>query len=166
MNTVYCIVGPSGVGKTTAVEWASKALNIGVVRSYTTRPMRPGEVDGIDHIFVNCEDMPERSEMAAYTYFGGNHYWATMKQCTENDVFYVIDEKGLFELQEKIGNKARVVTIYITGERETETERANRDQERIVIPREKYDVVIENNGSLESFLYQFTKEVEKLKSPL
>lgn len=160
MNTVFSIVGPSGVGKTTAVEWASRALGIGVVRSYTTRPMRPGEVDGVDHIFVSFDDVPSHDLMAAYTFFGGNHYWATLQQCTSSDVFYVIDEKGLVELIEKIGNKARVVKIYIEGSRDTDADRANRDKERITIPRDQYDAIVVNDNTLEAFLYKFTKTVE------
>lgn len=163
MNHVFSIVGPSGVGKTTAVEWASKALGIDVVRSYTTRPMRPGEVDGVDHIFVGVDDVPSHDTMAAYTFFGGNHYWATLAQCTTKDVFYVIDEKGLVELIEKIGNKAHVLKIYIEGNRDTDAERANRDKERICIPRDEYDAIVVNDGSLESFLYNFTKTIESLR---
>lgn len=162
MSKIFSIVGPSGVGKTTAVEWASRALGIGVVRSYTTRPMRPGEVDGIDHIFVGVDAMPPSVEMAAYTYFGGNHYWATRRQVTERDVFYVIDEKGLVELIERVGNEAEVVKIYIEGNRETDVQRAGRDKERISIPRDQYEAIVVNDGTLEAFLYQFTKTIEQL----
>lgn len=161
MSHIFSIVGPSGVGKTTAVEWSSRALGIGVVRSYTTRPMRPGEVDGIDHIFVSVDQMPPHEEMAAYTFFGGNHYWATLEQVTREDVFYVIDEKGLVELIEKVGNKADVIKIYIEGSRDTDAERANRDKERISIPREEYDSIVKNDSTLESFLFRFAKAVER-----
>jgi len=163
MNKIFCIVGPSGVGKTTAVEWCSRALGIGIVRSYTTRPMRPGEVDGIDHIFVGAEQVPSHDEMAAYTFFGGNHYWATFAQCTSADVFYVIDEKGLVELIEKIGQRAEVKKIYIEGARETDADRANRDKERITIPREQYDAIVVNDGTLERFLYRFTQAIDQLR---
>lgn len=162
MSTIFAIVGASGVGKTTAVEYASRALGVGVVRSYTTRPMREGEVDGIDHIFVTADQMPPREEMAAYTLFGGNHYWATMKQCTEQDVFYVIDEKGLFELVEKIGNRAQIVKVYIAGKRETDAARADRDKERAVIAPEDYDAIVVNDGSLEDFLEKFVAVIKRL----
>lgn len=163
MSKIFCVVGPSGVGKTTAVEWASRALGIDVVRSYTTRPMREGEVDGIDHIFVGEDQVPPHEEMAAYTFFGGNHYWATRQQVCTADVFYVIDEKGLIELIEKVGKDATIVKIYIEGSRETEAARAGRDKERITIERNQYDAVVVNDGTLETFLYRFTLAVDQLR---
>ena len=46
---VVSIVGASGAGKTSLVKALTTSLpNLVVSISYTTRPMRPGEKDGID----------------------------------------------------------------------------------------------------------------------
>ena len=73
---IIAVVGPSGSGKTTAVEFASKALGIPVLVSYTTRPMREGEVNFKDHVFVTEKEIPSQSKMLAFTRFGGYQYWS------------------------------------------------------------------------------------------
>ncbi|OIQ90189.1 guanylate kinase [mine drainage metagenome] len=50
---LYIVTAPSGAGKTSlvcALLAADSAVRLSV--SYTTRPMRPGEVDGVDYHFV------------------------------------------------------------------------------------------------------------------
>ena len=45
---------PSGTGKTTLVErLVERAPNLSLSRSYTSRPARPGETDGVDYNFVS-----------------------------------------------------------------------------------------------------------------
>ena len=73
-STILAIVGPSGSGKTTLAEHLKDKLNIPVIVSYTTRPIRDGEIDGKDHHFVSEQDMPPHEKMLAYTKFGGYHY--------------------------------------------------------------------------------------------
>lgn len=46
------IIGPSGAGKDTVANMLSAILGYDVICSYTTRPMREGEVDGKEHHFV------------------------------------------------------------------------------------------------------------------
>ena len=62
---IICIVGPSGSGKTTMARFLEKALDIPMLVSYTTRPKRPNEIDGVDHRFVTEDQMPSRDKMLA-----------------------------------------------------------------------------------------------------
>ena len=51
---LYVISGPSGVGKSTLIKNALKSLNgFDFSVSYTTRPKRDGETEGIDYFFVD-----------------------------------------------------------------------------------------------------------------
>lgn len=162
-KTIFCIVGPSGSGKTTAVEFASKALGIPVLRSYTTRPMREGEVNGIDHIFVSEKDVPKRSEMLAYTIFGNYQYWTSVRQIdnAQSHVLYVIDEVGLEEMEYRFGNVYEMVAIYIKPSQslisQVDLERSMRDKERLRLPESRYDHIIHNDSTLEKFLFNFTQ---------
>ena len=90
------IIGPSGAGKDTVANMLSAILGYEVLCSYTTRPMREGEVDGKEHHFVN-ECNVSKSEMLAYTRYGNYEYWTKKKQVA-GAAIYVIDEKGLMEL--------------------------------------------------------------------
>ncbi|MDU1583338.1 MAG: guanylate kinase, partial [Peptoniphilus harei] len=51
---IYLILGHSGSGKSTLRdELAKKGLN--KIITYTTRPPRPKEVDGLDYNFINIK---------------------------------------------------------------------------------------------------------------
>ena len=56
MGKLIVISGPSGVGKGTVVKaMMAKKDNLFFSVSATTRPPRPGEVDGKDYYFVDRE---------------------------------------------------------------------------------------------------------------
>ncbi len=98
------VSSPSGAGKTTLTrrlltEFAPR-LEFSV--SYTTRPMRPGEVDGRDYHFVTpdaFEQMVERHEFAEHAYVFDNRY-GTAKAPVEaalaagRDVIFDVDWQG------------------------------------------------------------------------
>lgn len=157
---IFCVVGNSYCGKTTATEHVSKALAIPIVRSYTTRPMREGEEQGKEHIFVSEHDMPSQETMIAYTWFGGNHYWATKEQVSK-DCLYVIDEDGLRMLVGKFGEEYTIVPILIKRDVHANDARSARDMYRECLPEEAFISVVENNGSLNDFLYDFTQVIKK-----
>ena len=155
---IICIVGPSGSGKTTLANIASKELHIPTLCSYTTRPKRENEINGIDHFFVSKEEMPTKDKMLAYTKFGDYEYWASIEQIPiDKPIIYVIDEKGLLMLIEEWGNKYEIVSMLIKRDKKLliETvgeERVKRDHSRVKIDEDSYDAVISNNGSLTEFL--------------
>ena len=64
MKTIVAIVGASGSGKTQLTLYAKK-LGYPVICSYTTRPMREGETNGVEHIFVTADKMPKKDKMLA-----------------------------------------------------------------------------------------------------
>ena len=47
---IVALVGPSGCGKTTLGKYL-KDMGFNWISSYTTRPMREGETDGVEHKF-------------------------------------------------------------------------------------------------------------------
>lgn len=94
--------------------------------------------------------------MCAYTQFGGYEYWTEWNQFqTLFPSIYVIDEKGLVDLQSKQSSPFpfRLITIKIKRNNleGIDEKRKERDNERIHIPDEVYDYVINNNGSMEEF---------------
>ena len=93
MNKVIAlIVAPSGAGKTAVCNRLSEKYGLQQVWSYTTRPPR---YDGeIGHTFITESEMPDKEEMCAYTFYNGNHYFATHQQVDEADL-YVIDPAGV-----------------------------------------------------------------------
>ena len=70
--------GPSGVGKSTVVKKLMEQLdNLCFSVSATTRPMRPGEIDGVNYFFVSkdrFQEMIRQEELLEYTNYVGNFY--------------------------------------------------------------------------------------------
>lgn len=152
MPVIIAIVGPSGSGK----DVLSRFLNecgVSAIRSYTTRPMRPGE-DKSAHYFVSEEDKPKECDMMAYTKFGGYEYWTTKSQLV-GVKSYAIDENGLRYLRNRLNGMATIKSVYI--ERDIELRKASgvdenrykRDEERNTIPIEEYDFHYINDKSLD-----------------
>lgn len=76
--------GPSGVGKGTirARLFADPKLNLVYSVSMTTRPIRPGEKEGIDYYFVSKNrflDAIENGELLEHAVFVGNYYGTPKK---------------------------------------------------------------------------------------
>tara|TARA_Y100001949_G_scaffold176297_1_gene188864 strand:+ start:3101 stop:3721 length:621 start_codon:yes stop_codon:yes gene_type:complete len=62
-GTLYIVSAPSGAGKTSLVKTLLDAQpQVRVSVSHTTRPMRPGEVDGVNYHFVSREEFLQRLE--------------------------------------------------------------------------------------------------------
>ena len=72
------ISGPSGVGKSTVVKQVMERLhNLHFSVSATTRPIRPGEIDGKNYYFVDRDQfqtMIDRHELLEYAEYVGNYY--------------------------------------------------------------------------------------------
>lgn len=102
-GNLIIISSPSGGGKGTLIAEILRTVpNIGYSVSLTTRPQRPGEVDGKDYNFVS------RDEFEAFRSEGGflewaevhDNYYGTSRALTENlisegkDVILEIDVQG------------------------------------------------------------------------
>ena len=77
-GNLFVISGASGVGKTSVLKLVLQQrgdLQFSV--SATSRPPRPGEVDGVNYYFVsreNFQDMIDRDEFVEYDYHMENYY--------------------------------------------------------------------------------------------
>ena len=143
------ITGPRGAGKDTVARMLSEMGGYKVLCSYTTRPKRKGEIDGVEHYFVEKCNVPH-DKMLAYTQYG-YEYWVTIDQVTDKAI-YVIDEDGLRALCENFPNiepfKICVSAIEeLRLRRGVTPERISRDKQRNLLPLAFYDAVIFNNGS-------------------
>jgi len=100
---LFIVSAPSGAGKTTLVERLVEHLpHLKMSRSYTSRPARQGETDGVDYNFVTrerFEAMAAAGEFLEWADVFGNLY-GTRAADAENtlaagdDVVLVIDVQG------------------------------------------------------------------------
>ena len=100
---LFIVSAPSGTGKTTLVERLVQAVpNLRMSRSYTSRPMRPGEQDGVDYNFISRDRFEamirEDAFLESADVFG--NYYGTATADTERvlasgqDIVLVIDVQG------------------------------------------------------------------------
>ena len=166
------ISSPSGAGKTTI----SRALlerdgNIKMSVSATTRPMRPGEVDGRDYRFIDKTEfnlMINRSELLEHAKVFEHYYGSPKEQIQEaleggNDVLFDIDWQGTQQLAENA--REDLVSVFILPPSTQELERRlierRQDSQEVVSSRmrqassemshyREYDYVLINRNVEES----------------
>lgn len=106
MDHIYCLVGPSGAGKTTVAR-ALHGEGYNVIQSYTTRPKRTENEWG--HTFG---EKYSGEKVIAYNNFNGYEYWSTEKQYLgKGKTIYVIDPPGDKALRESVS--CPVTTIFM-----------------------------------------------------
>ena len=108
MGILFIITGPSGAGKTSILKRVMKEVeNLEFSVSYTTRPRRPGEVDGRDYFFVDEErfkKMVEEGEFLEWAIVHGYYYGTSKKFVDERleknvDLLLDIDVQGALNVK-------------------------------------------------------------------
>lgn len=111
---------PSGAGKTTlARRLLASDDNIVMSVSVTTRPPRPGEVDGKDYHFITrerFEEMRERDELLESAKVFDNYYGTPRRQVEQAlaqglDILFDIDWQGTQQLMDKMEDD--LVRIFV-----------------------------------------------------
>lgn len=111
---------PSGAGKTTLSRMLLDATtDIQMSISVTTRPMRPGEVDGEDYCFADpnvFEVMRKNDELLEWAEVFGNLYGTPKGPVDEAlasglDILFDIDWQGTQQLRQSMGED--LVSIFI-----------------------------------------------------
>ena len=112
-NTGKLIVisAPSGTGKTTVVKrLLEKIPNIIASVSFTTRPMRENEREGVDYFFVDkrkFETMVGDNQFIEHATVFGNYYGTQKESLSSNlkkgkNVILEIDWQGALQVKEKL----------------------------------------------------------------
>lgn len=126
---LFVVSAPSGTGKTTlAARLVRTASGLVKSRSYTSRPPRPGETDGVDYHFVDDARFGAMVDAGGFlewaTVFG--HRYGTGAEETERhrragtDVVLVIDVQGAQQVRARC---ADAVTIFVLPPSPRELER-------------------------------------------
>lgn len=84
---LFVVSAPAGCGKDTILEQAlSRNINLHYSVSATTRPMRPGETDGVSYHFRTREEFEQmiaQNELLEHTEYCGNYYGTPRKTVEE-----------------------------------------------------------------------------------
>ena len=106
---LFIVSAPSGAGKTTLVErLVEQTQGLVMSRSYTSRPARPGERDGVDYNFITRDEFREMIDTGAFLEWAevfGNLYGtaaadAERLRAAGKDVVLVIDVQGARQIRQ------------------------------------------------------------------
>ena len=119
------ISGPSGAGKGTALEHAIRTLPLRRIPTYTTRPMRSGERNGIDYEYVDEKkffQLHEADIIFEYTRTYSRSYYGSPSVLLHDDIqdplIVELDPNGFARV--RAASARRVVGIFVTTSSESE----------------------------------------------
>lgn len=183
---MFVLSSPSGAGKTTLSRLLMERMSgLKMSVSATTRPMRPGEVNGKDYLFVDkprFEAMVKGDELLEWATVFDNSY-GTPRAPVEaalssgQDVLFDIDWQGTQQLREKA--RADVVSVFIlppsAGDLEKRLHSRAQDSDEVIRKRmsrashemshwAEYDYIVINHDVDEAFAeVQSILKAERLK---
>ena len=174
---LFIVSAPSGAGKTTLVErLVEQVPNLRMSRSYTSRPARDGEVDGVDYNFVTrerFEAMLAAGQFLEWANVFGNLY-GTSAADTErllaagHDLVLVIDVQGARQVRRRDIDATAIFVMppsFATLEQRLRGRSKDSEdaiQKRLAIARQEvaafteYDFIVIND--------ELTKAVDRLRS--
>ncbi|MCC8049689.1 MAG: guanylate kinase [Clostridiales bacterium] len=115
MGKVIAIAGPTCSGKTTLAKFLAK-YGFEQIVTYTTRPMRRGERDGVDYHFISETEFLKKQSEAFFAEstsydatFGKCYYGSALKDFTDdgNKKVIVLNPRGITALDDFI------FTVYL-----------------------------------------------------
>jgi guanylate kinase len=120
-GAVLVLSGPSGAGKSSLIRKIIDDIGECYFSiSTTTRPMREGEVEGVDYHFVDKEEFEreiEEDQFLEYALVHGNYYGTSMRPVKEalgegKLVIFDIDVQGNAAVQNRLGDIT--TSVFIT----------------------------------------------------
>jgi guanylate kinase len=170
-GTLFVVSAPSGAGKTTLCrEMRLRLHDLAYSVSVTTRPPRPGEIDGTDFRFVTrsqFEDMVKQGQMAEWATVHTNLYGtpaAPLETALREgrDVLLDIDTQGAAQLRARYPDAVLIFVVAPSlGELEQRLRERRSDSEKEITRRlqrareevmlwKRYDYLIVNRDVKEA----------------
>ena len=153
-HPVFVITGPSGAGKGTLIKALAERLPVlEVAVSATTRPRRPGEVDGVEYQFLAEEEFVARiaaGEFLEHVEYVSRKRYGTLRSEIERisghgrACVLELELEGALRVQEDVPG---AVSIFIAADveelerrlRERATESTGEIGDRILLAREQLE---------------------------
>lgn len=187
MKKIIVLLGASATGKDTVAKHISEKYNIPMAISYTTRPMRSNETQGVEYYFISDDEMHEKfkngeviehtsyyiqSEDVSYTYAN------VVEEFEKGDyILTILNPHGLYQFN-KSQYKDNLVSIMLNCDARVRLIRSlNRDENvnvKEVLDREirdeldfierrpKTDYEIDTNKPLEEVFNNIDRVIENI----
>ena len=119
-GNLFVVAAPSGAGKTSLTRaLLEQEPSIRLSVSYTTRPPRPGETDGVDYHFVTAARfaaLKDAGEFLEHAHVHGNWYatsgtWLQGEVAGGRDVLLEIDWQGAAQVRKLIPESVQIFIL-------------------------------------------------------
>ena len=120
MRKIFAIIGKASTGKDTVTRILSKKIGMPIALSFTTRPMRVGEQQGVEYNFITEKDFWDLhgcnllAEYTSYNVAGGEtwHYGLTKEELEKDEyVLVIVNPHGLEQLKDIYKDKVYSILI-------------------------------------------------------
>lgn len=187
MKKIIVLLGASATGKDTVAKHISEKYNIPMAISYTTRPMRSNETQGVEYYFISDDEMHEKfkngeviehtsyyiqSEDVSYTYAN------VVEEFEKGDyVLTILNPHGLYQFN-KSQYKDNLVSIMLNCDDRVRLvrslnrdenvnvnevlDRFRRDELDFIERRPKTDYKIDTNKPLEEVFNNIDRVIENI----
>lgn len=120
MRKIFAIMGKASTGKDTLTKMLSKETGMPIALSFTTRPMRIGEEQGVEYNFITEKDFWDLhgcdllAEYTSYNVANGDiwYYGLTREELEKDEyVLVIVNPDGLGQIKEIYGEKVCSILI-------------------------------------------------------
>lgn len=145
MGKIFCLMGKSSSGKDTIFKKLreNEELDLKPVVTYTTRPMRQNETDGVEYYFINEDKLKAYEvedkviEQRVYHTVFGDWYYCTVDdgqiKLDQDNYLLIVTLEAYNSLKTYFGEE-NVVPLYVALEDGMRLERAMQREKREVNP--------------------------------
>ena len=172
---IYLIVGNSGSGKTTQAKLLKENNNLHKIITYTTREIRPDEINNIDYHFIDIntfKELKNQNKLIAITKFANNYYAVPKNELlkyidSNKSTILIVDLQGVKDLKDEF----KAICIYLKLDKinlenrmikRNEKENILEDRLREIQDYTKYaDYIIDANKSEEEINNEILKIIKK-----
>ena len=145
--------GVSGAGKDTIKKELIKRMeNVETLPSYTSRPIRPGDIDGETYHFVTKEEFEEMIRNGEFYEYDihHNHYYGVSKKILNDKlknkkiIVKDVDVNGTKNLIKLLQNDTKIITIFLRVPKDILRKRLEQredkpDEEKIILRLNRFD---------------------------
>ncbi len=122
---ILTLTGPSCSGKTTLLNELVEKHGFQSIVSHTTRPMRPGEIEGKDYYFIGDDEFDDKlahNDFIESISFNGSSYGVSLAEIESAEkagkkAVLIVEPNGLIQMIKFAFNKSdiEIKSVYIGG---------------------------------------------------
>ncbi len=173
MFVIIVLIGESASGKSTIEKMIVKK-GFNKIVSYTTRPIRPNETDGVDYHYISKEEFLNKLQngfFAEYTIYNSWYYGIAIPDCKDDSVV-VVEPHGFRQLKKierlniisfyiKVDERERLIRMVKRGDNLLEVfRRIFSDQGVFQFIDQEVDYVIDNNKNINDSVNEIIELIE------